>query len=256
MATRALALLALAACGRVGFDAREDGATMQMGDTGGPADATNLPSGLVAWYPLDETFTGSSIVKDISGNHFDGTCGNCPTSIAGHAGGSALHFDGSTTFLVADAAGTALDFTADFTVAAWVMPNRVPPNTYDIFVSRSFGSGVLDTFAIDIDQTRRAEYYSHGNTSLYTTALLPLDAWTHLAIEWRPPQTTVIYINGGVAGTGTDLATLGWDTHQLLIGADVENGGSVAHYLLGNVDDVMLFDRALTDTEIADLASR
>jgi hypothetical protein len=190
VATRARALLALAACGRVGFDAREDGATMQMGDTGGPADATNLPSGLVAWYPLDETFTGSSIVKDISGNHFDGTCGNCPTSIAGHAGGSALHFDGSTTFLVADAAGTALDFTADFT------------------------------------------------------------------IEWRPPQTTVIYINGGVAGTGTDLATLGWDTHQLLIGADVENGGSVAHYLLGNVDDVMLFDRALTDTEIADLASR
>ena len=72
------------------------------------------PSGLVSWWPLDETSgtTAADITGTNSGTHFNG-----PTPAAGKVAG-ALSFDGVNDFVqIPDS--PSFDFT-DWTVDAWI----------------------------------------------------------------------------------------------------------------------------------------
>src|SRR5690349_20197192 len=108
MATRsqvmmAVALLALSACGRFGFDpgggnsgdaaatdgaAGIDGATCLSGELLGPTGtcvpALALDSSVVGYWPLDEA-AGALLFRDRSPNGHDGTCVD-PCPVAGGAG--------------------------------------------------------------------------------------------------------------------------------------------------------------------------
>ena len=73
--------------------------------------------------------------------------------------------------------------------------------------------------------------------------LAPLDKWTHLAFVADPTGGTQVYINGTLAG---------FNPNYIPLPRDLLGGGDTANMLL---DEVMLYDRALTPAEIVEHAS-
>ncbi len=76
------------------------------------------------------------------------------------------------------------------------------------------------------------------------------DRWTHVVITWAAVNTGDIgrgrlYLDGRLAGiTGPVMETLRWDMDQVTLRLGVGN-------YIGSIDDIALFDRALSETEVA-----
>ena len=74
--------------------------------------------------------------------------------------------------------------------------------------------------------------------------------WTHVALTWDG-TTRKVYVNGILDGQDTPAGSLGSNSEPVEIGGRL--GGS--YMFLGFMDDFKLFNRALSDGEIADMAS-
>jgi Concanavalin A-like lectin/glucanases superfamily len=77
------------------------------------------------------------------------------------------------------------------------------------------------------------------------TAALPLDAWTHLASTYDG-ATLRLYVNGTQVATRAISGALAATTGALRLG-----GNAIwAEYFAGQIDDVRLYERALSAAEI------
>ena len=75
--------------------------------------------------------------------------------------------------------------------------------------------------------------------------------WYHLAYTFDDSsKQQVLYVNGIPVASGTANKTMSYDTHPVLIGADVENG-VLSFFHHGQIDEASLYNRALTSDEIA-----
>lgn len=247
----------LAGCGRLGFDAAVGPGSTGDGGADGPGNGdapgdTNVPGNLVAWYPLDDDFDLTRRARDLGGNNLDGTCSltSCPQRVPGRSG-FAARFDGTGAFLEIAAAGTALDFPAGFTIAAWVRPERRPVD-FEIIVSRPVGASSQNSFTLDHESAGRIEYYSQPASTLFGMSILPLDTWSHVAISFDGTWKR-LYVNGNAEGSASNGTTPTYDMQNMLIGAD-STSGVTDHFFRGGIDDVHVFDRALSSAEINALA--
>jgi hypothetical protein len=75
--------------------------------------------------------------------------------------------------------------------------------------------------------------------------------WYHLAFTFDDSsKQQVLYVNGIPAASGTANKTIGYDTHPVLLGADVEDG-VLSFFHDGQIDEASIYNRALTRDEIA-----
>jgi len=86
--------------------------------------------------------------------------------------------------------------------------------------------------------------------ALLSTAAVGVAAWHHIAIRWDG-TTKTISLDG--ADVGTDQATCDFIDQSIFIGADFDSGADEFDYS-GAVDDLRIYDRALTQLELAQLA--
>jgi hypothetical protein len=212
-------------------------------------------SGLIAWYPMD-TLSVAGVTPDATGNGHDATCTAtlCPVLVPGHLG-MAVSFDGSTQFLqVADS--PVFHTTGPYTLAVWVNPGRVP-EFFDNILGKPLGVASADSWALDIANPGVAEFFTNDDMStmdhLASPGDLPIGAWSHVAAVWNGTDKR-LFVNG------TEVAASAWsstqyDTHPVVIGADIDNG-VVDGWLQGLLDDVRIYGRALSAKEIAALASQ
>jgi hypothetical protein len=77
------------------------------------------------------------------------------------------------------------------------------------------------------------------------TATLPLNTWTHLAATYDGSALR-LYVNGALSTTFLVSGTLAPTTNPLRIGGNTIWG----EYFRGLIDDVRIYNRALTPTEI------
>src|SRR5256885_5935389 len=82
----------------------------------------------------------------------------------------------------------------------------------------------------------------------FTSARLPLKAWSHIAMSWDGTSVRT-YLNGALSSTLTGGRSLVGDQY---FGA--RSGGTEGSD--GIIDEVLLYDRPLHDAEIAVLAIR
>jgi hypothetical protein len=222
------------------------GGATASGGTGG-----TLPAGLVAWWKMDEG-AGSSTAVDASGNGNDATLTGLSTTSAwttGHAGG-ALKCDGSGGALVNDSA--SLDgITTGVTLSAWV--NRLSATTsYAAVLSRAIGTTNGNHYFLGLSGDNVGFYGSASG--VFSNTVLPLGIWTHLAVT-SDGSTARIYVNGTQVTSRTSTAVFKADTSKLVIcGNQNDASGSIQERWNGLVDDLQLYSRALTATEIAGLA--
>ncbi|MFO0954028.1 MAG: LamG-like jellyroll fold domain-containing protein [Isosphaeraceae bacterium] len=198
-------------------------------------------------------WTGDGTPADSAGGN-DGVLVNGTTYGPGRTG-QAFAFDGVNDFVQAPDSDLWAFGTHDFTIASWVNFNAVRSSTVSqptvVFVGNDEGGGSQNkwTFALGGDQL-----YFHINSPtlgpvFYTVPFIPTPGqWYHLSVN-RSGSTLGFFVNGVLIGTQTTTLAVPNANAPLTIGSS-EGLPSMD----GRIDEVQIYDRALTPVEIADLA--
>lgn len=219
---------------------------------GGPPGLGAPSNGLKAYLKLDET--SGTAVADSTATIANGTwLGGAAVQSAGGVRNQAMDFAGDNDE-VDLGTPTQLNFsgTDAFTVMGWAYPRD-----YGVFFARGgVNAGASDeVYFLDASFFNSGAWtarVSNGTTNLttYANGSVELNAWQHVAMTWDGTNLT-IYKNG--ASVATDSAAINlWNgdavnDQETSIGAD---GRNERYYFNGLIDDVMVYNRALTQPEI------
>ena len=205
--------------------------------------SNTAPTGLVAAYSFDEGV--GTTLTDSSGYSNNGTITNATWSTAGHSN-QALVFNGSSSRVtVADS--TSLHLTTGMTLEAWLYPTAAATDWTAAVLKERSGGLAYALYATDGAAKPPAGYIDKGGTDYNAagTSVLSLNTWTHLATTYDGAALK-LYVNGAMvksrALTGTIIASTG----PLDIGSDAVWG----EYFAGLIDDVRVYNRALSQAEI------
>ena len=197
-------------------------------------------SGLVAHWKFDEG--SGTTVSDSSGNGNTGTLVNGPLWTAGRVG-NALFFDGiDDNVTVPDS--NSLDLSSSFTLSAWVNPASTFTDFRSILV-KNYKYYLYASVAGYCGDGSPLGGFSEGtDQTVCQPSPLPINTWTHLAVTYNG-STLTLYRNGVAVATSTVSGTLSPTTGTLQIGAS-----QFGEYFKGLIDEVRIYNRALSDTEI------
>jgi glucose/arabinose dehydrogenase len=207
---------------------------------------SNTSIGLVASYSFNEG-TGTTLI-DRTGNGRTGTVSGATWTTQGK-NGSALAFDGVNDWVtVADA--NALDLTTGMTLEAWVYPTASGGGSWrNVLIKERPGGEVYNLYA-NADTNVPVVYVRAAQTGTPLdargTGALPLNAWTHLAATYDG-TTLRLFVNGTQVGSRAVGGALVTSTGALRIGGNNLWG----EFFAGRIDDVRIYNRALTQAEIA-----
>jgi len=227
--------------------------------TAGPSNLPVAYSNLVAWYPFDSATYGGSNADDVtaiiggSGDDtaYDGTV-NGPTyqssggvtDINAGANSGAFDFDGVND-LIETSPTTGFDLN-NLTISFWT--NFAVPSTNYRFIFRgnlgqeSFQSSFEFTYRT-FDGMKMIIGNGSGLVSAQTTNV-STNTDEHVAGTYDG-STIKVYINGNLEDSTSTSITPEQDGDRLLIGTG-ENG----RYLDGMMDDVRIYNTALSSTQI------
>ena len=212
-----------------------------------PASQTTSVTPIGNW-KLDEGFGGSAL--DSSGNGFNGALTNGPVWTAGRSG-SALVFDGVNDYV--DLGNPpALQITGGMTLSAWVNPKSTLYNGR--IISKGSGPG-LRGWSLNVENYNVFEFSVAANTNdaatwVDSTTQVPLNTWTHVVGVFQPGAALRIYVNGVLSGSRTTAVPI----TQFNPPVNVRIGGRTDGYSFdGIIDEVRVYDRALTAVEIQQL---
>ena len=205
----------------------------------GHSNATTLTGGLMGYWPFDGATTNWSTGKtsDISGQGNTGSLVSMSTTTSSVAGklGQALNFNGSNDVLVNAAA-----LSAPCTVTVWVkiQNNGSTSHGYPITNDGSYSIRAQQFNVTTVGET----HYGVGDYSFSPSYTLTAGKWTFLAFV-NGASTATLYVNG--VSQGTISQTL--NCPRLTI------GGAGSDFYSGSLDDVRMYNRALSAQEIAQL---
>ena len=213
----------------------------------GPAWA-DLDPDLLAWWPFDEG--EGTVAYDGSGNGNDGTFSGSPMWATGYLDGG-LEFNGSDSQVVAP--HIALD-SRSFTIAMWINPvvtasaivfSQNESSSTDLNLHIRLGASGSDDAP---DHGIRFGFYS--NDLVTDGGLFEDNAWCHVVCLYDyENQDRRIYLNGEQIAQGSSTAFLG-TSGDTIIGA-----WTSSQYFDGIIDDVQLYSRALSDSDIVKIMS-
>lgn len=200
----------------------------------------------IAHWKLDETI-GSTAVDSIGGN--DGNASNT-TWTSGYINGG-LQFNSAADSVVVPHADE-LSITNQLTLAAWI--NKSDLFGYDAAVVKATTGSDLNyflgtwennpVFGFSTSTDNWQGYYATG-TSLQT------GSWYHLAATFDNAADTVnVYVDGQLAQSFSTTLEPVTNSGDVLLGRS-----AIGEYWPGVLDDVRIYDVALTAEEIAELAA-
>jgi len=194
---------------------------------------------LVAHWRFDET-SGTTAV-DASGNGHDGTFMGDPQWVSGKLG-NALEFDGSGDYLDC---GASPDFEipVNITIACWIKVN-VFDKSWQAIMTTSDSSWRVHRSST----TNNIAWGTSGlnPTDLTGTTDVSTGDWFHVGCVYDGAQK-LLYINGALDASSNSTGNITTSTMPVYIG---ENSGATGRFWDGLIDDIRIYKRALTETEI------
>lgn len=206
------------------------------------------PSGMTVWFPFDET-TGI-FADNIAGNP-NGTYTNGPISVAGTVN-AARNFNGLNQYVDAPSASNISFGTGNFSVDAWIQMADGAPR---VFVDKRVTP--VRGFALGTTSGQLSFVLADGTASTFTfpggPGFVGDGNWHHVAVSVTRNSVTglVLYVDG-VASTAFDPTPRSGsisNTAPLRVGGPCP-GFSAATHFRGNIDEVEIFNRALTAAEV------
>ena len=211
--------------------------------------ALDVTSGQVGRWKFDSDTTDTSTGGAVTDNGTLVGTGSYVTGTNAVVGTAALSLDGTGSY-VSVPSSTDVNLTTGCTLSVWVKLASATDNSYRMLLSKK----------ITYTDTTGYEFFYHpvlhqlllrsgGNTSYSLSLPLTLDTnWHHLAVTING-STAVFYLDGAVrtGATGT-VANPTSGTQTLTIG---RRSGTTDYPWNGLLDDVRIYNRALTPSEIS-----
>ncbi|MDB4805060.1 hypothetical protein OAH16_00490, partial [bacterium] len=216
--------------------------------------ANTLLNGLVAHFPLDEDgnstngeFTASMVTDVEFGS--DGATANTGTSATFNGSSSIIQHDWIAGLNPEDSFTLSLWAKSDGGAGAWHSPvtsrNDLNPDSqgFLIYDNEPAGNWTFWSGNGTVD----------GNWQIIDGPAATLGEWEHLTIVYdstEGEEMKRLYVNGELAIEQNDIIAEN-DTKPFSIGAGGDTG--TAYFFKGDIDDLALWSRALSDSEVADV---
>lgn len=194
--------------------------------------------GLRVWLPLN----GSLENQGLSNVTF--TNNGAATNANGKIGGC-YSFNGSSNYLKA----TYNFYSSQYTVSAWVYTTSTSATQNIVCDRTSVGSG----FAIFLIGGK-LRIDSGGNNLQWTTNYtFPANTWFHLTIIYDGTDTSY-YINGVFQEKKAHTISSSYWGNTTSVGSSQANGTNWGNFLNGRLNDVRIYDHALSVKEVREVA--
>lgn len=213
--------------------------------------ANVMAAGPVAYWPFNET--SGQTASDFAGG-FDGTYGGFPTNgavgprpptyVGFDSANTAYTFNGANAYIQAP---DALDVNHNaFTISVWILVNTWNKD-WQAIVTKGDNSWRLhrnsNTDFIGFGTT------GLGNQDLAGTRSVNDGQWHHVVAVYDGAKKS-IYIDGTLDASVATTGTVSANNYPVRIG---ENAQATGRYFDGRIDEVALFNRALSEAEITGL---
>jgi len=212
----------------------------------GEAAISDFDGDLIAYWKLDEIDGSSDTPEEVSSETTSvANDANPPTVISPGKVGDAFDFDGSSG---ADRVKTDgnVSVGTSFSVSVWLRLDRNPPTAYRRIVENDYSS----SFYLGCDNTGKYLFIVNNDFSLVGPSLV-VDSinWVHVAGTYDSASTTAkLYVNNN-AVTNTSIAAPSAVNLPVTIGSSSTGNDTWT----GDIDEVRIYNRALTAGEIDDL---
>jgi hypothetical protein len=217
-------------------------------------EVTDIPDSGVSRWTFDDDDTESGTALDSWGNN-DGTISGATTGVTGanqtNDTAEAYSFDGTGDVINMGQTLGLVD--TDHTVAAWVKTG----SDSDQHLAGRFGSNASERWHYRINEVSgrwsmvfEIDYNDDNEKVAHTGTDLTDNTWYHFAGVWDVSNLEVqFYIDGTADGGGTAGGDWGDPVADFTIG-NSDNGTTSWN---GRIDDVRIYDKALSSTEVSNL---
>jgi len=213
----------------------------------------NLCEGLTAYYPMNGN------ANDASGNGHDGIVHGATLTedrFGNHE--SAYNFDGESDYIKVADAPSLSGFQA-ITLSAWFYKEELQDTVAGI-VTKWFQLNAAetireqDTYAMYIRNDDNSIHgYTNNNCCEGAIGSFPKEQWVSATFIHTKDEGVKIYVNGQQVGSLNATGAIASSTNPVIIGADNYKGQRIWRFFKGKIDDVRIYNRALTDAEIQSL---
>jgi hypothetical protein len=212
---------------------------------GGASSGKSLSDGLVGYWKMDEGVGETS--ADSSGNNFMATfSGSTLPTWSNGKYGNASQFNGINSYIRVPS-NTIINHSTNgtFSLSVWVKPSTLSSSwrrgiiRQESYLNSGFRFGFLNGGA-PIFWTDQ----SGGTLTMFSSTPMILNQWNHLAVTYNNQQG-ILYQNGNKVANATGTYIAGSN--------DFNIGYIVSEYFEGNLDEVRIYNRALSPTEVKQL---
>lgn len=208
------------------------------------ASAMAKMEGLVVYLSFDED---NKILEDLSGNGHDGE-NNGAKSVAGKYG-KALEFNGVSTWVtVPDAPDLNFGPKGSLTAMCWAKIVGPPSGQGNLLAKYAVGAGTTPFYGMFHNSNNKVHAYIRDAAGTlvesWSKDIINDDKWHHIALVRDAGKNVYLYVDGNMDSESADTSNDLSNANPLAIGRHT------GEWLVGMVDEPMVFSRALSQDEV------
>ncbi|QQR78757.1 MAG: LamG domain-containing protein [Candidatus Moraniibacteriota bacterium] len=200
---------------------------------------TGVDTSLKGYWSFNGPDVSGTTASDRSGAGNNGTLTNGPTITEGKLG-QALSFDGTNDTVSISPTGLP---TGSRTISVWAKAPLLDGSYRGVIGYGNQNNG--EAFAIQINSSNEWVITGWGAPNAVSGGAVVLNQWTHIVGTYSGGNAS-IYVNGVLVG-GPAAITSAPNLNYSAIGSRLDGGGD---YFPGQIDEVRIYNRVLSDTEV------
>jgi hypothetical protein len=213
--------------------------------SGGGGSGVNLTAGLIGWWP----FNGNA--KDNTPHQDNGTVTSATLTADRKGRANSAYAFNPVNFSIINASSSIFNLTNNFTLSAWLYANPDSNTNYSIISTNPYNTDGRDWWLHRQRSglSNNLSFQVRGGSQIVSSTPIGSGAWYNVAFTLNG-GVGKLYINGALSSTSSSFGSITAGNSAISIGRNTGAGTSTTD---GTIDDVRIYNRPLSDAEIAAL---